>query len=195
MGTPNRIRHILGKLVDNAIKFTDQGRIGLGLEARPSADGRVHLRLAVADTGIGMGPETQARLFHPFEIADATTQRRHAGIGLGLAFSKRLAEGMGGHIEVASEAGVGSTFTLCLDLVRADDASDPDGPGAADADIGRLVALLEQDDIEAIEAYAELSPALRGRMGERYADLERAMANFDFSAAALLLREWQHPAG
>ena len=84
------------------------------LRARRVANGRDWIELAVADTGIGMTPGQQAKLFEEFSQADATTAQRFGGTGLGLALSRKLARMMGGDVTVTSEAGKGSVFTVRL---------------------------------------------------------------------------------
>ncbi len=123
----HRLRQVLVNLVGNAIKFTKEGSVCLA--ARVEGDGenpdRVHI--AVIDTGCGMQPETLERLGSPFTQADASTTRRHGGTGLGLAISYRLIEAMGGTIQVQSSPGMGTSFTLALDLQPArDDETEPD---------------------------------------------------------------------
>src|SRR5262245_52813014 len=107
-----RLRQILLNLLSNAFKFTKQGEVTL--RARSVADGRDWIELAVADTGIGMTAEQQAKLFEEFTQADATTAQRFGGTGLGLALSRKLARMMGGDVTVVSEAGKGSVFTVRL---------------------------------------------------------------------------------
>jgi two-component system, NtrC family, sensor kinase len=109
---PMRLRQILLNLLSNACKFTKQGDVKL--KARKVANGRDFIELAVADTGVGMTPEQQAKLFEEFSQADATTAQRFGGTGLGLAISRKLARMMGGDITVASEPGKGSVFTVRL---------------------------------------------------------------------------------
>jgi GAF domain-containing protein/CheY-like chemotaxis protein len=109
---PMRLRQILLNLLSNACKFTRQGEVRL--RARRVVDGHNWVELAVADTGIGMTAEQQARLFQEFSQADASTARRFGGTGLGLAITRRLARMMGGDVTVTSEAGKGSVFTLRL---------------------------------------------------------------------------------
>ena len=109
---PLRLRQILLNLLSNACKFTKEGEVKL--QARRVADGRDWIELAVADTGIGMTAEQQAKLFEEFTQADATTAQRFGGTGLGLAIARKLARMMGGDVTVTSETGKGSVFTVCL---------------------------------------------------------------------------------
>jgi GAF domain-containing protein len=107
-----RLKQILLNLLSNACKFTKEGEVAL--RARKVADGRDWVELAVADSGIGMTAEQQAKLFQDFTQADSLTARRYGGTGLGLAISRKLARMMGGDVTVASEPGTGSVFTLRL---------------------------------------------------------------------------------
>ena len=109
---PMRLRQILLNLLSNAFKFTKEGEVTL--RARRAADGRDWIELAVADTGIGMTAEQQAKLFEEFTQADATTAQRFGGTGLGLAITRKLARLMGGDVTIASEMGKGSVFTVRL---------------------------------------------------------------------------------
>src|SRR5262249_57919551 len=98
---PMRLRQILLNLLSNASKFTKEGEVTL--RARRMVDGRDWIEIAVADTGIGMTAEQQAKLFEEFTQADATTAQRFGGTGLGLAITRKLARLMGGDVTVASE--------------------------------------------------------------------------------------------
>jgi signal transduction histidine kinase len=109
---PMRLKQILLNLLSNACKFTKEGEVAL--RVRKVADGRDWVELAVADTGIGMTAEQQAKLFQEFTQADSLTARRYGGTGLGLAISRKLARMMGGDVFVASEPGKGSVFTVRL---------------------------------------------------------------------------------
>jgi signal transduction histidine kinase len=109
---PMRLRQILLNLLSNACKFTKQGEVAL--RARKLVDGCDWIELAVADTGIGMTPEQQAKLFEEFSQADASTAQRFGGTGLGLAITRKLARMMGGDVTVTSEPGKGSVFTVRL---------------------------------------------------------------------------------
>jgi signal transduction histidine kinase/CheY-like chemotaxis protein len=110
---PMRVRQILLNLLSNATKFTKNGTISLGVS--PSqADGIDWMHFAVRDTGIGMSVDQVARLFQPFVQADSSTTRQYGGTGLGLAISQKFARMMGGNIDVVSQSGRGTTFTLHL---------------------------------------------------------------------------------
>jgi len=107
-----RLKQILLNLLSNACKFTKEGEVAL--RVRKVADGRDWVELAVADSGIGMTPEQQAKLFQDFTQADSLTARRYGGTGLGLAITRKLARMMGGDVTVTSEPGKGSVFTVRL---------------------------------------------------------------------------------
>jgi signal transduction histidine kinase len=107
-----RLKQILLNLLSNACKFTKEGEVAL--RVRKVADGRDWVELAVADTGIGLTAEQQAKLFQDFTQADSLTARRYGGTGLGLALSRKLARMMGGDVTVTSEPGEGSVFTVRL---------------------------------------------------------------------------------
>jgi two-component system, NtrC family, sensor kinase len=109
---PMRLRQILFNLLSNACKFTKDGEVKL--KGRRRVDGRDWIELAVADSGIGMTPEQQAKVFEEFTQADASTAQRFGGTGLGLAIARKLARMMGGDVTVASEPGKGSVFTVRL---------------------------------------------------------------------------------
>ncbi|MBW4695493.1 MAG: response regulator [Lyngbya sp. HA4199-MV5] len=125
---PKRLQQILKNLLANAFKFTEQGSVTVRIA--PIADDRPQLALdralndrptpmlafAVTDTGIGIAPEKQAVVFEAFKQADGTTSRRYGGTGLGLSISRELAQLLGGWIELSSDPGRGSTFTLVLPM-------------------------------------------------------------------------------
>ncbi|OUM02955.1 response regulator [Variovorax sp. JS1663] len=127
---PVRLRQILNNFVSNAIKFTSEGWIDLNVQWLGRSDGVERLRFEVKDTGIGISPEDQQRLFQPFSQAeDDEARRRPGGTGLGLVISRQLAQMMGGSIRMDSEPGKGTTITLELPLPIAEPlpAGGPDG--------------------------------------------------------------------
>ena len=110
IGDPTRLRQVVVNLLGNAIKFTAEGEIVLGVRAGESHGGRCEYQFSVSDTGIGISPERRSEIFEAFSQADRSTAREFGGTGLGLAISSRLVDMMGGRIWVESESGVGSTF-------------------------------------------------------------------------------------
>jgi len=126
-GDVQRIQQVLLNLVSNALKFTESGTVSVRAGRDPVDPGM--LRWEVGDTGIGISPEQLKRLFTPFSQADASMARRYGGTGLGLTISQRLAQMMGGTIEVSSTVGRGTTFTFLMPL-REGDLPDPYVPPA-----------------------------------------------------------------
>ena len=124
VGDAGRIRQAILNLAGNAIKFTSEGYVLIEVEGHAVETDEVALAVSVRDTGIGITPEQQEKLFQSFSQADASTTRRYGGTGLGLAISKQLVELMGGEIGVESKEGVGSTFRFRLRLPR-DPAGEP----------------------------------------------------------------------
>lgn len=117
---PTRIRQVLTNLIGNAVKFTEQGEVSVKVFAQKSEHDKTVLRFEVRDTGIGMSPEGQARLFQPFSQADNSTARRFGGTGLGLSISKNLVNIMQGSIGVESALGQGTCFWFSLPIQATD---------------------------------------------------------------------------
>ena len=109
-GDPGRLRQILTNFASNAIKFTEQGEVTVQAFLEQDEADAVVVRFEITDSGIGIAPEVQDRLFQPFTQADSSTSRKYGGTGLGLAISKQLAEQMGGNVGLTSRSGHGSTF-------------------------------------------------------------------------------------
>ncbi|MEM8873638.1 MAG: ATP-binding protein [Planctomycetota bacterium] len=113
---PLRLRQIVLNLANNAVKFTEHGGVTIELSCDASDADHARLGIAVSDTGIGMSPDQLEKLFTPFQQADRSTTRKFGGTGLGLAISRHLARHLHGDIDVTSDAGVGTTVTLHLDI-------------------------------------------------------------------------------
>ena len=125
LGDPLRVRQVLVNLLSNAIKFTDKGAVALTVGSEPISAQEVKLQFAVSDTGIGITPEDQKRIFSPFTQLDASTTRRHGGTGLGLTIASDLVEKMGGRLSVQSKLGVGSTFTFIAPFLYTGEPAQP----------------------------------------------------------------------
>jgi signal transduction histidine kinase len=125
LGDEGRIRQVLLNLAGNAVKFTQNGTVSIHVESAGESGGFTRVRIRVEDTGIGIAPEDQVRLFEKFTQVDSSISRRFGGTGLGLSISKKLVELMGGTIGVASEVEVGSTFWFELPLARVEGREEP----------------------------------------------------------------------
>lgn len=201
---PLRLRQILNNLLSNAIKFTERGRIELQVEVLAEEAAGQRLRLAVSDTGIGIAPELQDGLFEAFSQAAADVPRRFGGSGLGLAICARLASLMGGRIQLRSEPGAGSCFSIELSLPRARQADIPIEPSklpapsiaplpsAAEAEATRSLVLLADDHPTNRLVVARLL-ALAGIRCEAVADGEAALAAWRSGRFALVLTDLNMP--
>ncbi|QEN02324.1 HAMP domain-containing protein [Sphaerotilus sulfidivorans] len=131
LGDAARLAQIVDNLLGNAIKFTEQGGIAVGLSSQPQAEGVHELHLSVEDSGVGIAPAQQQRIFEAFSQAADPATRRHGGTGLGLAICARLARLMGGSIAVDSEPGRGSLFHVRLRLPDCAPSAVPESATAA----------------------------------------------------------------
>ena len=149
---PMRLRQILLNLLSNACKFTKQGEVKL--RVKKVVDGRNWIEIAVADTGIGMTAEQQAKLFEEFTQADSSTARQYGGTGLGLAITRKLARMMGGDVTVTSEPGKGSVFTLRLAGSADSQASSSTGSDGRRSSTADCILVID-DDATARELIAD----------------------------------------
>ena len=141
VGDPVRLRAALENLIDNAVKFTEQGAVAIAVSARRAAKGKVGIAFAVSDSGIGLTLAEIKRLFRPFSQANVSIASRFGGAGLGLSSVKQLARAMGGDIVIASRRGGGTTFTLTVTLARATASQAADAGGDADMPQASMPAL------------------------------------------------------
>lgn len=146
LGDEQRLQQVLLNLLNNAIKFTDSGKVALSVSVERSTVRADTILFSIEDTGEGVSDDKQHRLFHSFSQADGTIAKRHGGTGLGLAISKRLVEAMGGTIGVRSKEGKGSTFWFKVKLAQAELPSAPHAP-AAPAVATRSARILLVEDV------------------------------------------------
>ena len=181
-GDVGRLRQILLNFATNAVKFTPAGEVVLraGLAEEPGPDG-VTLRVEVADTGVGVDPDTAERLFEPFTQADASTTRRHGGTGLGLAICRRLAEVMGGTVGVDSQPASGSTFWLRLPLAY---AAEPVAPPARPRPClaGRRVLVVDDNQTNRVVLISQLRA--RDIIADQSSDASEALVALRTAAAS-----------
>jgi signal transduction histidine kinase/CheY-like chemotaxis protein len=144
-----KLKQNLINLLSNAAKFTKQGCVGLKLSREAGEDGREMVRFDVSDSGIGMSPEQVSRLFQAFTQADSSTTRNFGGTGLGLTITKHFCTMLGGDINVSSEPGKGSTFTIRLPVIftqEGEDAVDASFPRASGETAPGAITVLVVDD-------------------------------------------------
>lgn len=148
VGDPNRIRQILNNLFSNALKFTHQGRIDIRVQGQRLANHQYELEIQIKDSGIGIAEKKVNQIFSAFQQADTSTSRKYGGTGLGLTISQHLANAMQGKIEVESELGIGSTFSLNLPL-KPGTAETKVKPSGLDRNYQAKVLLAEDNAVNA----------------------------------------------
>ena len=176
IGDAARLRQVLFNLAGNAIKFTERGGVSIIVEPGEQADA---IAISVRDTGIGISPDDQARIFLEFEQADGSSTRKFGGTGLGLAISKRIVESMGGSIAVESAPGEGAEFRMILTLPRAGDAEEP----------ALAVPDLAGNDV-LIVAPAALEAAMMARRLQRWGARTKIVPDEQVAAALLPEQLW-----
>ena len=192
-GDANRIRQVLLNLAGNAVKFTDQGSVAIRAWYSPLIDDEVLIRIEISDTGIGIAPEVQQTLFHPFTQADTSVSRKYGGTGLGLAISKQLCEMMGGAIGVDSIPDRGSTFWFTIrcqlgqpPLVNAPPLQPPAKP------LGQLNVLVAEDNAMVQRLIAKLL-SKRGYQAELTANGNEAVAALQRRSFDVILMDMNMP--
>ncbi|MDB4976859.1 MAG: hypothetical protein JWN48_5200 [Myxococcaceae bacterium] len=194
LGDPMRIGQVLRNLLDNALKFTDQG--GVRVSAKGVADGdAVRLELAVQDTGSGIDPDEVERLLEPFQQASSATTRRHAGVGLGLSIVQRLVTALDGTLEIDSALGSGTSVRVAFSLrasAPTPRALEPARPIESPVQHRGESALVVDDSAPA----RELLRAMLERCGYRVVEAESsqaAIARFEEGDFELVLLDYQMP--
>jgi two-component system sensor histidine kinase/response regulator len=190
VGDPTRLRQILVNLGSNAVKFTDRGEVTVGMAVESAEGAQVLLHCWVRDTGVGLAPEEQARLFQPFVQADSSTTRRFGGTGLGLAISRQLVERMGGRIWVESRPDAGATFHFTARFGLIDAAPMAQRLSA----LGGGCALLADDNEATLEVLGRMLEDLGvrvDRVRDGQAAIERLAASPDRYQWILL--DWRMP--
>ena len=205
VGDALRVRQVLTNLVGNAFKFTAAGEVAVKVAARviPAGDaagapGRLPLVITVRDTGIGIPPEQQGRLFKAFSQADSSTSRKYGGTGLGLAISQRLARMMGGDITLRSAVGAGSTFTFTLTLRVAEGGLPHTTPPLPDEVRATPVLVVEDNATsrELLELFLRswgVPAVLVGSAEDGLALLEHRNAGGGGRAFGLVVLDWMLP--
>lgn len=194
IGDPLRLGQILINLLNNAVKFTDQGEVGLSIRLLERRDAQVQLEIRVRDTGIGISQAAQAKLFRAFGQADDSTTRKYGGSGLGLSICKHLVEMMGGSIEVESAPGQGSCFRFEVWL-----AIDPKaGPSQGAPAALRGTRVLVVDDNASARTLLCRTLEELGCIATTVADAEAAFAELlqaeqQAMPFTVLLMDWQMP--
>lgn len=190
LGDPTRLRQILQNLLDNAIKFTSRGEVRLSARYQTDAK-RIVCFFAVSDTGIGIPSDALNHVFEAFSQADNSTTRVFGGTGLGLTISKQLANLMGGTLQVESQIGRGSRFTLCVSLLPGSSqiASNTTTPQPVGLE-GRVLVVEDHPVNQKVLAHQ------LGEMGLQYQIAETgpaALAHYEEMNFDLILMDWQMP--
>ena len=189
-GDPNRLRQILNNLISNAIKFTSEGSVRVTIARQRETAGDETIAFQVADTGIGIAPEVQKRLFEPFVQAESSTARRYGGTGLGLVISAQLARQMGGEISLESEPGKGAVFSFTARLEKASDRDEVEA-APVPADAGAIEVEMAQPEAQS-NGYGPISEVAReGHPDVRILVVEDNAVNRELAAEQLRVLGYQ----
>lgn len=191
VGDPGRIRQVLLNLISNAVKFTTTGEVAVSARLEPLERDIADLILVVRDSGIGMTREAMAHLFEPFMQADSSTARRFGGTGLGLAISRRLCDLMGGRIDVQSEPGHGSRFTVRIRCARVDAVAATSPTVTPARTFAGRVLLAEDDPVSALVATRLLHKL--GLVVQRVASGREALIALEQDTFDVVLMDLQMP--
>jgi signal transduction histidine kinase len=202
---PLRIRQILNNLLANGLKFTDRGRIAIELCIVSANERECYVRFAVSDTGIGISPADQNRIFTPFAQVDSSSTRRHGGVGLGLAIASDLIRTMRGSLGLESEVGRGSTFSFTIPLARTASgakhviAANGDGQSkeatvaSSDSATQEKLHVLLAEDVQANQRLVQYALAKRGHTVDIAQDGREAVNRAAAGRYDLILMDVQMP--
>jgi hypothetical protein len=197
IGDPVRLQQILINLVGNAIKFTEQGKVTITAVPVEIDGVECKVRFNITDTGIGISPETVGIIFESFAQATSETNRKFGGTGLGLTISKQLIDLQGGAIDLASEVGMGTTFSFTLPFRIGGQEDLPNRPASLDADkisISGISVLLTEDNVfnqmVAIDTLKDLIPDIQIDVAENGAEALSILAEKSYD---LILMDIQMP--
>ena len=201
-GDPVRLRQILANLINNAVKFTNEGDVSIDVRLQGRSDGAASVVFEVSDTGIGIPEEHRSRLFEPFHQVDSSYSRKQGGTGLGLTITHHLVEMMNGEIEVRSEEGRGSTFQIVIPLPVVEETLDTgvadvsetdavDWP-ESDAPPTKIRALVAEDNVVNQEVILENLWAMGCEADTALNGLE-AVEAFEQNAYDIILMDCQMP--
>jgi len=192
VGDDQRLAQVITNLLGNAVKFTpDGGSISVKTYFLGEEDGMCSVRISIKDTGIGISPEQLGNLFQSFQQAESSTSRKFGGTGLGLVISKNIVELMGGEINAVSEAGVGSTFSVTLQLKRGERKRAPLAERKLSREDARI--LVVDDDKYILDDFKGIIESL-GASCDTAADAEEAMQIVEADGAYdIYFIDWQLP--
>jgi len=197
VGDPARLEQVLINLGNNAVKFTERGEVIVAIEVLARDASSARLRFEVRDTGIGIAPEDQQRLFKPFSQADSSTSRRFGGTGLGLAISHHLVRMMGGELGVESAPGRGSRFHFSATFELAAQGAAIDAAPSSSAELHDARVLIVDDNDAAREVLLQMAGTLGLRAASARGGHEAigaiAAADASHQPYELLLLDWKMP--
>ena len=193
LGDPTRIRQILVNLVGNALKFTSEGGVTVGVRVAGERDGGIDLEISVSDTGIGIAPDRQRSIFEAFTQSDVEIGRKFGGTGLGLTICARLCELMHGTIRVDSEEGHGSTFSFRVPFGVASEEAVAQLRAADGEYTGRRLLVLLAEDTKVNQIYLRHTLESAGHRVWVVGDGEAAVAKALSSSFDIVLMDLQMP--
>ncbi|WP_158856928.1 ATP-binding protein [Lunatibacter salilacus] len=188
LGDELRIRQIMNNLLSNALKFTEEGEVSLTISYNPENE----LLIKVTDTGMGMSPEVQEKIFAEFNQGDGAITRKYGGTGLGLTIVKKLTEIMHGKLNLKSEVGVGSTFEVCLPMETVEPEYKKDVREIDDYSLDSLHILLVDDDPIVLKFTRHLLSSLGAKVSSHLGGSE-LVANFKEDHYDLAMFDIQMP--